>query len=141
MWPRSKKLRLVKESVASWRRSSAGWMPERTGRFSVGRKRRHPVTMRKASLRTLSMRQYARCDTKPVHSTQQLSRSRTRQLCAMSWHQHPILNQQVAWTGRQMLSRSPVHEYAYPPNLYDRAKPYLLKPQGIYCYRCSGKAL
>ena len=31
-------------------------MPERTGRLSVGVGRRHPVTMRKASLRTLSMR-------------------------------------------------------------------------------------
>ena len=31
-------------------------MPERTGRLSVGMGRRHPVTMHKASLRTLSMR-------------------------------------------------------------------------------------
>ena len=36
MWPGSKELRLAKESVASWWRSSAGWMPERTGRLSVG---------------------------------------------------------------------------------------------------------
>ena len=57
MWPGSKELRLAKESVISWRRSSAGWMPERTGRLSVGVGRNHPVTMRKASLRTLSMRQ------------------------------------------------------------------------------------
>ena len=56
MWRGSKKLRLAKESVAPWQRSSAGWMPERTGRLSVGVGRRHPVTMRKASLRTLSMR-------------------------------------------------------------------------------------
>ena len=56
MWPGSKELRLAKESVASWRRISSGWMSERTGRLSVGVKRRHPVTMRKASLRTLSMR-------------------------------------------------------------------------------------
>ena len=56
IWPGSKELRLAKESVAPWRRSSAGWMPERIERFSVGMGRRHPVTMRKASLRTLSMR-------------------------------------------------------------------------------------
>ena len=56
MWPRSKELPLTKDSVATWRRSSAGWMPERTGRLSVGVGRRHPVTMRKRSLRALSMR-------------------------------------------------------------------------------------
>ena len=38
------------------RRNSAGWMPESTGRWSVGVGRRHPVTMRKASFKTLSMR-------------------------------------------------------------------------------------
>ena len=56
MWPGSKELRLAKESVAPWRRSSAGWMSEKTGRLSVGVGRRHPVKMRKESLRTLSMR-------------------------------------------------------------------------------------
>ena len=56
MWPGSKELRLAKESVAPWRRSSAGWMPERTGRLPAEVGRRHPVTMCKASLRTLSMR-------------------------------------------------------------------------------------
>ena len=34
----------------------AGWMPESTGRWSVGVGRRHPVTMHKASFKTLSMR-------------------------------------------------------------------------------------
>ena len=56
MWPGPKELQLAKESVAPWRRSLAGWMPEKTKRLSVGVKRRHPVTLRKASLRTLSMR-------------------------------------------------------------------------------------
>ena len=37
-------------SVASLRRSSAGWMPARIGRLSAGVARRHPVTIRKASL-------------------------------------------------------------------------------------------
>ena len=55
MWPGFKELQLAKWSVAPWRRSSVGWMPEETGRLSVGVGRRHPVTMRKASLRTLSM--------------------------------------------------------------------------------------
>ena len=56
MWPGSKELRLAKESVASWRRSSAGWMPGKTERSFVGVGRKHPVTMHKASLKTLSMR-------------------------------------------------------------------------------------
>ena len=56
MWPGSKHLRLAKESVAPWERSSAGRMAEITRGLSVGVGRRHPVTMRKASLRTLSMR-------------------------------------------------------------------------------------
>ena len=34
----------------------AGWVPESIGRWSVGMGRRHPVTMRKASFKTLSMR-------------------------------------------------------------------------------------
>ena len=57
MWPGPKELRLAKESVAPWQRTSASWMPERTGRLSVGMGRRHPVAMCKASLGTLSMKQ------------------------------------------------------------------------------------
>ena len=37
------------------RRSSAGWMPESMARWSIGVGRRHPVKMRKASCRTLSV--------------------------------------------------------------------------------------
>ena len=55
MWSGSRELRLARESVAPWRRSSAGWMPERTGRYTDGVGRRHPVTMRKASFITLSI--------------------------------------------------------------------------------------
>ena len=47
---------LTKESVAPKRGSSAGWMPERIGRWSVGVERRHPVTMRKVSFKALSMK-------------------------------------------------------------------------------------
>ena len=46
----------IKESVAPNRQSSAGWMPARTGKTSVGVVCKHPVTMYKASLRMLSMR-------------------------------------------------------------------------------------
>ena len=56
IWSGSRDPRWAKMSVALSRRSSAGWMPESTGRWSVGVGRRHPVTMRKASFKTLSMR-------------------------------------------------------------------------------------
>ena len=48
--------RQAKDSVALFRRSSVGVMPDRTSRLSVGVGRRHPVTRRKASLMGLSMR-------------------------------------------------------------------------------------
>ena len=85
MWLGSKKLGLAEESVAPWRRSSAGWMPVRTGRLFVVVGRRHPVTMCKASLRTLSIRRV--CALRHQADAQYsavLSRSGTRQLCAMS---------------------------------------------------------
>jgi len=39
-----------RDSVAPLRPSSAGWMPARIDRLSVGVGRRHPVTIRKATL-------------------------------------------------------------------------------------------
>jgi len=42
--------RRARDSVAPLRWSSAGWMPARVGRLSAGVGRRHPVTIRKASL-------------------------------------------------------------------------------------------
>ena len=56
MWPRSKELRLAKKSIALWQRSSAGLIPVKTGRLSFGVGRRYLVTMRKASIRPLSIR-------------------------------------------------------------------------------------
>jgi len=44
------------DSVAPLRQSSAGWMPARMGRLSACVGRRHPVTIRKASLMAGSMR-------------------------------------------------------------------------------------
>jgi len=42
--------RRARDSVAPLRQSSTGWMPARIGRLSAGIARRHPVTVRKASL-------------------------------------------------------------------------------------------
>ena len=56
IWSGSRYSRWAKESVAPSRRSSAGWMSESTDKWSVGVGRRHLVTMRKASFKTLSMR-------------------------------------------------------------------------------------
>jgi len=44
------------DSVLPSRRSSAGWMPARIGRLIAGVGRRHPITVRKASLLARSMR-------------------------------------------------------------------------------------
>ena len=51
-WSRSpgSMARRARDSVAPSRRSSAGWMPARIGRLCAGVRRRHPVTIRKASL-------------------------------------------------------------------------------------------
>ena len=46
----------ARDSVAPLWRSPAGWMPARIGRLSTGVGRRHPVTIRKASLMAGSMR-------------------------------------------------------------------------------------
>ena len=48
--------RCARDSVAPLRRSSAGWMPARIGKLSAGVGRRHPVTIRQASLMAGSMR-------------------------------------------------------------------------------------
>ena len=56
IWSGSRVPCLVKESVAHKRQSSAGCMPEKIGRWSVKVRRRHSLAMRKASIKTLSMR-------------------------------------------------------------------------------------
>jgi len=48
--------RRTRDSVAPLRRSSAGWMPARIGSLSAGVGRRHPVTVRNASLIVRSIR-------------------------------------------------------------------------------------
>jgi len=57
-WSRcpSSMARCGRDSVAPMRRSSAGCMTARVGRLSAGVGRRHPVTIRKASLMAGSMR-------------------------------------------------------------------------------------
>ena len=94
----------AKESVAPNRRSSAGWMPVRTDKSSVGVGRKHPMTMRKASLRMLPMRRICvlrqQILQSMVRSTLLRSRPRKEQKCAMSWHLHSIQIPQVASTAR-----------------------------------------
>jgi len=48
--------RRARDNMAPLRRSSAGWMPARIGRLFAGVGRRHPITIRKASLMVGSMR-------------------------------------------------------------------------------------
>ena len=49
-------LKVFESVVTSWR-SSADWMPENMGKWSVGAKRRHPVTLLKAPFKILSIKQ------------------------------------------------------------------------------------
>ena len=56
IWSGFRVPRLAKESVAFKRRSSSDWMPESIGRWSIGVRRRHPVTTRKASFEALLMK-------------------------------------------------------------------------------------
>ena len=48
--------RCVRDNVAPLKRSSTGWMPARIGRLSAGLGRNHPVTIRKASLMSGSVK-------------------------------------------------------------------------------------
>jgi len=56
LWCLGSVTRRAGDSVAPLWRSSAGWMPARIGRLSAGVGRRHPVTIRKASLMAGSLR-------------------------------------------------------------------------------------
>ena len=68
----------VLESVAPLRRGSAGWMLARIGRLSAGSGRRHPVTIRKASLMAESIRRVwaLRRQTGSQYSAVQYTRAR-----------------------------------------------------------------
>ena len=99
-WSGSWIARFAKESVAPNQPSSAGWIPARTSKSSVGVERKHSMTMRNASLRMLSMRQVCVLDTKLERSTQLWSRPRKKPKCAMSWQLRPIRIPQVASTAR-----------------------------------------
>ena len=83
IWLRSRDPQWAKESVTLSRQSSAGWIPESTGRWSVGVGRRHPVTMHKASFKTLQWGECEHCETRLAHSTQMLSRLMIRWLCVV----------------------------------------------------------
>ena len=84
---------LAKESVAPNRRSSAGWMPARTGKSSVGVGRKHPLTMHKASLRMLSMRRVSvlQYQTGAQYSAVEYTEKRTEMRNVLAPAPHPDL--------------------------------------------------
>ena len=98
--------RRPRESVAALRRSSAGWMPARIGRLSAGVGRRHPVTIRKASLMAGSMRWYEHCGTKQERSTLQSNGPGQGWLFATLLLQHPRQSQQAASGVRRVMLAS-----------------------------------
>ena len=94
--------RRPRDSVAPLRRSSAGWMPARTGRLSAGVGRRHPVTIRKVSLmvgsirRVWALRLQAGAAPKQERSTLQLNGQGPGCLFATLLLQRPSRSQQAA---------------------------------------------
>jgi len=86
----------ARDSVAPLRRSSSGWMFARIGRVYVGVGRRHPVTIRKASLMAGPMKRYERCGRREECCTLLLSGPGLRWLFETWLLQHPNQSQQAA---------------------------------------------
>ena len=66
---------LAETSVTTSCQSSDGWMFEKTVKWSIGEGRRHPVTTRKASFKTLNINQVLREQTRLQYSQYSLIRS------------------------------------------------------------------
>ena len=113
--------RRPRDSVASLRWSSTGWMPARIGRLSAGVWRRHPVTIRKASLMASLMVDDAGVSTvssdsgvdkagmsgtRQERSTLLLNGSGLVRLLAALLLQHPNLSQWVTSGARRAMSGS-----------------------------------
>jgi len=88
--------RRPRDSVAPLRRSSTGWMPVSIGRLSAGVGRRHPVTIRKASLMVRSIGGYEHYGTKQERSTLQSNVPGLGWVFTTLLLQHPSQNQQAA---------------------------------------------
>ena len=99
----------ARDSVAPLRRSSAGWMPARMGSLSAGVGRRHPVTIRKASLMAGSMRRVSalRHQTGAQYSAVECTRTRAaiRNVVALA-PQPASQSQQAASGARRVMSAS-----------------------------------
>jgi len=96
--------RRARDNAAPLLRSSAGWMPARMGRLSAGVGRRHPVTIRNASLMT---GKWGRCEhygTRQERSTLRFNRLRLRWLFAVLFPQHPSQSQQATSRVRRVMS-------------------------------------
>ena len=81
IWSGSRDPRQAKESVAPSRQSSAGWMPESTGRWFVGVGRRIQWLCARRHSKHWQWGECEHCDTRLAHSTQLLSRLETGWLC------------------------------------------------------------
>ena len=90
-WSESWIARFAKESVAPSRRSSAGWMPAKTGKSSVCVGRNHSVTMREASMRMLSMRRVCvlRHQTRAQYSAIEKTKERAEMYNVLAPAPHP----------------------------------------------------
>ena len=90
-WSGSWIARFAKESTAPNRWSSAGRMPARTGKSTVSVARKHPVTMRKALLRMLSIRRVCvlRHQTGAQYSAVEQTKERTEMRNVLAPAPHP----------------------------------------------------
>jgi len=96
--------RRPRDSVAPLPRSPGVLMSTRIGRLSVGVGRRHPVTIRKASLMAGSLRRVdEHCGTKQARSTLQLNAPGLGWLFATLLLQHSSRSQQAASGARPVM--------------------------------------
>jgi len=85
--------RHARDSLASLQRRSADWMPTSIGRLSADVGRRHPDTIRKASLMAGSWGRCEHCSTRQARSTLQLNRPGLEWVFTERLQKHPNQNQ------------------------------------------------
>ena len=119
--------RRAKDNVPPMRRSSGGWMLARMGGLSTGVGRRHPVTIRKASLMVGSMRQVwaLRHQTRVQYSAVECTRARVvvRRVVAEALQPEPASH--FRSTTRDVILRSDSRCRRYVSHLTNAAPRYL----------------
>jgi len=95
----------ARDSVASLRRSSVGWMPARIQRLFTGVRCRHPVTIRKASLIAGQWGRCEHCGTRQGAQYSAVESTRVRWLFSKLLLQHPSQAPQECNTWCQLFTK------------------------------------